>query len=259
MPEKLKLDIPIDLANSRPWKGIVWHHSATADGPGRNWDAIVRFHTSYRIDGQIVTAEEFERKLRLNQGKSFLKPWKDVGYHGGTEWANGQVIFHWGRPLSMIGAHAGVKGASNQFNEQYLGLCAIGNFDTAPPKPEHTVSHPLIFEYMKAFYVDKVKIIPKNISDILKSNNCSGVSCKDAVGSICRQCGRQSDQNGFHSKSGAGHEVPSCSLELDLYVPLYLDLRLRRASPSRNHSHCDHRDGRRRVRHLYRICLHQDL
>ncbi len=32
-----------------------------------------------------------------------------------------------------------------------------------------TVSHPLIFDYMKVFYVDKIKIVPKNIGDILKS------------------------------------------------------------------------------------------
>ncbi len=32
-----------------------------------------------------------------------------------------------------------------------------------------TVSHPLIFEYMEAFYVNKIKIVPKNIKDILKS------------------------------------------------------------------------------------------
>ena len=33
-----------------------------------------------------------------------------------------------------------------------------------------TISHPLIFEYMKAFYRDRIKIIPQNISDILKSD-----------------------------------------------------------------------------------------
>ena len=33
-----------------------------------------------------------------------------------------------------------------------------------------TLSHPLIFEYMKAFYRDKIKIIPQNIKNILKSN-----------------------------------------------------------------------------------------
>ncbi|MBI4369219.1 MAG: N-acetylmuramoyl-L-alanine amidase [Elusimicrobia bacterium] len=157
---KPKLDIPIDLTKSRPWKGIVWHHSVTADDPGLNWDAIVRFHTSYRIDGQIVTADEFERRMRLNQGKSFLKPWKDVGYHGGTEWANGQVIFHWGRLLGMIGAHAGVKGASNQFNEQYLGLCAVGNFDLAPPKPKHwDFNLRLTRAFMEAFQIPASHVI----------------------------------------------------------------------------------------------------
>ena len=33
-----------------------------------------------------------------------------------------------------------------------------------------TLSHPLIFEYMKMFYRDKIKIIPQNIYGILKSN-----------------------------------------------------------------------------------------
>ena len=33
-----------------------------------------------------------------------------------------------------------------------------------------TVSHPLIYEYMKAFYTGNKRVVPKNISDILKSN-----------------------------------------------------------------------------------------
>lgn len=33
-----------------------------------------------------------------------------------------------------------------------------------------TISHSLIFEYMKAFYKGRIKVIPQNISDILKSN-----------------------------------------------------------------------------------------
>lgn len=137
MIEKPKLDIKIETLNSRPWKGIVWHHSASADGITRDWDAIWKYHMSYRIDGVIVSETEFQRRLSTHKGKSFQTPWKSIGYHGGTEWANGQLIFTWGRPLSMIGSHAGVKNASNQFNEEYLGLCAIGNFDLMPPKPEH--------------------------------------------------------------------------------------------------------------------------
>lgn len=33
-----------------------------------------------------------------------------------------------------------------------------------------TISHPTIFEYTEAFYIGKLKIVPRNISDILKSN-----------------------------------------------------------------------------------------
>ena len=134
---KPKLDIPIDVTNSRPWKGIVWHHSATPDGATKDWDAIRRYHTSYRIDGQIVSESEYQRRLAARDGASFQTPWRDIGYHGGTEYVNGQLGFYWGRTLSEIGAHAGVKGASNLFNTEYLGLCAVGDFDKAPPKPEY--------------------------------------------------------------------------------------------------------------------------
>lgn len=103
----------------------------------RDWDAIRKYHTSYRVDFNIVSKEEFERRLKAKDGKSFQTPWRDVGYHGGTEWVDGKVIFAKGRPLNMIGAHAGVAGVSSQFNQDYIGLCAVGNFDTVLPKPEH--------------------------------------------------------------------------------------------------------------------------
>ena len=133
MTIKTRLGIEIDTLSARPWKGIVWHHSAGLDGQARDWDGIVKYHTSYRVDYETVSAEEFERRLRANQGTSFQKPWKAVGYHGGTEFVNSQPVFSWGRSLAMIGAHAGVKDASNQFNEEYLGFCAVGDFDKAPP------------------------------------------------------------------------------------------------------------------------------
>ncbi len=133
---KPKLDIPIGTTGARPWKGIVWHHSASPDGATRDWDGIARYHTSHRVDFEIVSPQEFERRLALRQGASFQRPWKDVGYHGGTEFVGESPAFHWGRRLSMIGAHAGVKDASNRFNEEYLGLCCIGDFDKAPPSPQ---------------------------------------------------------------------------------------------------------------------------
>ena len=61
------------------------------------------------MDFDTVTQDEFERRLKAGDGKVFQRPWKDVGYHGGTEWVDGKVAFAWGRPLDQIGAHAGVK------------------------------------------------------------------------------------------------------------------------------------------------------
>ena len=157
---KPKLDLPIDPSRSRPWKGIVWHHSATPDSPARDWDGIVRFHTSYRIDFRIVTPEEFKRRRTASQGKVFQKPWKAVGYNAGTEWVAGQLVFHWGRPLSMAGAHAGVEGVSNRFNEEFLGLCAVGSFDAAPPKPEHRdFNLRLTRAFMEAFAIPPEHVV----------------------------------------------------------------------------------------------------
>lgn len=134
-PPKPKLNLEIPVAGSREWKGIVIHHSASPDGPARDWDGIVKYHTSYRIEFNTVTKEEFERRLAAHDGKVFQKPWLDVGYHAGTELVNGEPVFRWGRPLSMVGAHAGVEGVSNKFNEEFLGICCIGNYDTISPEP----------------------------------------------------------------------------------------------------------------------------
>ena len=133
---KPKMDLKIPLVGARSWKGIVWHHSASPDRKKRDWDGIVKYHTSFRIDFDIVSAEEFERRLASHQGKVFQKPWKAVGYHGGTEIIGDTPAFFWGRSLNMIGAHAGVEGVSNLFNENYIGLCCIGKYDSESPDPD---------------------------------------------------------------------------------------------------------------------------
>jgi len=128
--------IEIVKTGSLPWRGIVWHHSSSPDGNLRDWQGIVKYHTSYRIDFNIVSKEVFDKRLAANDGKSFQVPWKAVGYHGGIEFENDQMVFNPGRPLSMKGAHAGVKGSSSRFNTEYIGLCAIGDFDKAAPRIE---------------------------------------------------------------------------------------------------------------------------
>ena len=171
--------VKIDKAISRPWKGIVWHHSASPDGAVRDWPGIVKYHTSYRVDFNIVTKDEYDRRLAAKQGKSFLPPWRDVGYHGGIEMVDGHAMYAPGRPLSEIGAHAGVKNASNRFNTEYLGLCAIGNYDNIIPSEEIWILATVVtWELMRAFSIPATHVIGhREVYDLLgvpREKSCPG-------------------------------------------------------------------------------------
>jgi N-acetylmuramoyl-L-alanine amidase len=157
---KTRMPLAIPIQGARPWKGIVWHHSASPDGKTRDWDGIVKYHTSFRIDFNIVTKEEFEKRQQNHQGKVFQKPWQAVGYNGGTELIGGVPAFNWGRPLSMVGAHAGVENVSNVFNTDYLGFCCIGNYDAESPSPDlWEFNLQLTRAFMDAFHISRDQII----------------------------------------------------------------------------------------------------
>jgi N-acetylmuramoyl-L-alanine amidase-like protein len=148
-------------AESKKWEGIVWHHSYSKDNPDRDeWVGIIRYHTSYRIDGDIVTKEVFEKRQLAKDGKSFEKPWSDVGYHGGVERANGgDLVWRQGRPWTKAGAHAGHPG-NNMFNDKYLGLCCVGNFDLSAPDPETwEFCLKATRDIMKTFGIPKDKVL----------------------------------------------------------------------------------------------------
>lgn len=160
VPLKPKLGLDIPMKDSREWKGIVVHHSASPDGVNRDWPGIIRYHTSYRADFEIVTKEEFERRLAAHEGKVFQKPWAAVGYHFATEMVNGEPVFNWGRSLSMVGAHAGVAGVSNKYNENYLGFVCIGNYDAISPDPKLWDFNLLVIRaFMDAFKISADNII----------------------------------------------------------------------------------------------------
>jgi len=151
--------VPMDKINSRPWKGIVWHHSFSADTPKSNWEAIVKYQTSHRIDYNIVTPEEFLRRKKANDGTKFQRPWRDVGYNGGVEYLKGKPVYKSGRPLNMIGAHAGIRG-NNKFNRDYIGLCCLGNFDVdAPPEDKWKFCLEVTRTFMKEFDIPAHKVI----------------------------------------------------------------------------------------------------
>lgn len=156
IPKKPRLTLDIDTAKSRKWTGIVWHHSATKDDlVHKDVDGIIQYHKSFRIDFNSVALPQKDEQqgieyMKYKNGEYYKKPeydryfaelkkkeanpadkryfepaWMDVGYHGLIESAEDKLVFRYGRPLSMIGAHAGYK----VFNEECIGLCAIGNFD----------------------------------------------------------------------------------------------------------------------------------
>jgi len=115
------------------WTGIILHHSLTEDSDKALPDtvAIRRFHTSYRQWGNIITEEEYQ-KLSSEGAGGLSRPWLDIGYHWLVETlSDGRPWVIQGRSMMLAGAHTIGK------NRSAIGLCAVGNFDLAPP-PEAT-------------------------------------------------------------------------------------------------------------------------
>jgi len=106
---------------------IVIHHSLTKDGLIVDWDAIRRYHKSFRYQGNIVSPEE-AAVLRKN-GHNVESPWTDIGYHYGVERVKGELTTQMGRRVDLEGAHAKEMG----MNSKSIGICVVGNFDVVPP------------------------------------------------------------------------------------------------------------------------------
>ena len=113
-------------------KGIIIHHSATVDGRTFSWQAMRRYHTSYRVDSRIVSKDDFYKLLKKKKGTKFEKPWRDIGYHAGIELINDHYEVVLGRPLYMQGAHC--KGKND-----YIGFCYVGNYDKNEPSDDRLI------------------------------------------------------------------------------------------------------------------------
>lgn len=163
VPKKPILRLDINVKQSRKWKGLCWHHSATKDNLVHNdSNAVTNYHTSFRIDYDSVAhplpgklddektvlykngiyykkseydyywAEYKKHKADPNDKRSFIPAWSANGYHGIAESVGNAMVFNWCRPLSKSGAHAGYR----EFNDNYIGLCAIGYYDQQPVPPD---------------------------------------------------------------------------------------------------------------------------
>lgn len=111
----------------RPWKFIVVHHSAQAEG-------------SY---------EQIDREHRKIQG------WDGCGYHfvigNGTGSPDGQIEVARRWSNQKHGLHC--KSATNpDVNEYGIGICLIGNFDDAPPSPKQIAATKALVAYLEERY-----------------------------------------------------------------------------------------------------------
>lgn len=144
LPESLRPDAP-----SRPWRYIVVHHSATSDG-------------------NVESIDSAHRKLTDSQGQ----PWLGVGYHfvvgNGHGMDDGELAptFRWQQQIH--GAHAG----SRRYNDQGIGICLVGNFDTQPPTPRQLTGTKLLLDSLMSRY----RIPPEHVllhSDVT-ATRCPG-------------------------------------------------------------------------------------
>lgn len=122
-------DFKVKSGGFKP-RWIVLHHSFSADGDTRNWDAIRKYHMSYRYKGEIINFDQYLAYLHANQLEGLEKPWMNIGYHFGIENVNGKLEVLPGREIGEIGAHA------HGFNDKSIGICLVGNYDLDPPSED---------------------------------------------------------------------------------------------------------------------------
>jgi N-acetylmuramoyl-L-alanine amidase len=108
---------------------LIIHHSFTKDGKVVDWEAIRKYHTSWRYNGNIITQEK-ANELMGKGVKGVEAPWADIGYHYGIELVNDDYVLQKGRLESKPGAH------TVGMNSKSLGICVVGNYDNQVP--EHT-------------------------------------------------------------------------------------------------------------------------
>ena len=114
----------------------IIHHSAVMDGPNLDTPSIKAYHMSYRVDGNSVSKEEYARLSEsfIGDGKHHLfeLPDVDVAYNLLIEKVGGGYAVQAGRSMEIFGAHT----KQLEMNKKSVGICALGNFDKAPPELE---------------------------------------------------------------------------------------------------------------------------
>lgn len=162
--------------DTKDWEYIIIHHSATPITEKGSWESITKFHTSWAIDGHIVSEAEYNRiKKAEPKGHWFKTPYKDNGYHFGIDSINGKPVYKKGRPINMSGGHAGTA-----WNNKSLGVCMVGDYDKVSPSDELLKSLWIMVKGLMAYYkIPKDKVITHREANFLagatESKTCAGL------------------------------------------------------------------------------------
>ena len=142
----------------RDWKEIVIHHSAAPDSRISNdWEAIRRYHTSWRYKDEIITPEKAQDLINSHT-LGVIAPWEGIGYHFGLEYENNKLHYRIGRGLDKVGAH------TLNHNLLAIGICCVGNYDITPPTEEtYTACAQLVLDLMQIFKIPIEKIYPHRL------------------------------------------------------------------------------------------------
>jgi len=160
----------------RPWRGIVIHHSATTTGGAAAFDKMHR-----------------------------AKGWDELGYDfvigNGSDTGNGQVEVGSRWVKQKIGAHA--KSSDNRFNEYYIGICLVGNFDVERPTPQQMAAVDRLVAYlMVTYHIRPDQIIGHNDT---KQTDCPGKYLNVAV--IRREAAQLAGSRMYQAKSTTRSEL----------------------------------------------------
>lgn len=160
------------IKTKRSWDGIIIHHSTTKAGLTVDWGDLVRFHTSYRVDGKVVDSAEYKKCFMQRKGSKFAEPMREVGYHLGIDYledAKGSFapVPQYGRSFDSNGVHATYP-LEHAFNNRYLGLVVVGNFDAKSLRPElWDACLRTVRSLMDAFTIPVDKVIGHREADVL--------------------------------------------------------------------------------------------
>jgi N-acetyl-anhydromuramyl-L-alanine amidase AmpD len=116
------------------WRCVVIHHSATCVGGAKRFDT-------------------FHRNVR---------GWDELGYHfvigNGTDTPDGTIEVGSRWTKQKHGAHC--KTPDNFYNDHGIGICLVGDFESAPPSAKQIASLIGLLEFL----VEYAKIRPEQIS-----------------------------------------------------------------------------------------------